>query len=651
MSVFPNEAAEFVYIRTYSRWLEEEKRREYWEETVDRYIGFIEKHTGDRVPQKVFRKAKENILNFTVMPSMRAMWAAGEAAENTNVAIYNCAFEAIQSVESFAEALYILMCGAGHGFTVERLKYVDKLPVVPKLNGQGAGTYQIPDSKEGWADSVKHLVQSLYSGCDMTMDYSLIRPRGARLKTFGGRASGPAPLVSLHEFIRHIFEQAQERKLKPIECLDILNKVADIVVVGGVRRSSEISLSDLDDDEMAKAKFGKYPQHRSMSNNSAVYHEKPGAVRFMKEWAILAESGRGERGIINMEGIKKRCPERRDATKLVGVNPCAEIVLRDCQFCNLSEVVIRPEDDLDDVLEKIETATWLGAIQSTFTHFPYLSRKWKRNCEQERLLGVSLTGQRDNPDLFTDDAIKAMKKKAIKVAKRAAKILGINMPAAVTCVKPSGTVSQVVNAASGVHGRHAKYYLRRYRIAAIDPLCRLLKDQGVPLTPENKQGQDAWKKAQEGDLGACPIYEKGKRWSEDKVNTWVVAFPVEAPDGSVLKDDLTAIDQLEYYRRIQEYWCEHNASCTVDVNDDEWLEAGNWVYLNWKYVAGISFLPKKNSAYEQEQMPEETITKEEYEKLKKDFPKIDYSQLGKYELEDNTTGAKAYACTGGSCDI
>ena len=911
---FPSEASEFVYVRSYARWLQENNRRETWTETVDRYISFIEEATGDRVPQKVFRKARQRMLAFETFGSMRLLWSAGKAAQATNVAGYNCAFQAIDCIEAFAECLYILMCGTGYGFSIEN-KYVSKLPTVEKLNGKGAGTFIIPDSKEGWADSVKHLMQALYAGNDLELDYSLLRPRGSRLKTFGGRclsgdtivykdrkksrgyneitirelcnmkrygkrkcagsqccgpahldkiqlrsldedecvfirnqlvdvhfngrqpvyeilteagyrikatenhrfmnqfgeydflysfdagdliavngsreiktgtcidcgesvhrrsircrpcadenqhkpdalntskrqrkecrsaaknyceqcnamdvrfevhhidrnvdnnnsdnlinlcskchrrlhakedtlgnayshkylsydeivsikyvgvedtydlemrspfhnfvangfvshnSSGPAPLIRAHDFIRQIFKDAQGRKLKSIECLDILNKIADVVVVGGVRRSSQISLSDLEDQEVANAKTGNIPFHREMSNNSTVYHEKPGVMKFMEEWVCLAKSGRGERGIFNLQGAKKRCPERRDPTKIVGANPCAEILLRSCEFCNLSEVVVRPTDDLDDVLDKIETATWLGAIQSTFTYFPYLSRKWKNNCEQERLLGVSITGHMDNPKLFTEDALLAMKKKAIKVAKKAAEKLGINFSAAITCNKPSGTLSQLANCASGIHSRRGRWIIRRYRISAIDALYQLLKACGVPLSAENKQRESDWKKAQQGDPHACTIYEKGKRWSEDKVLTWVVSFPIEAPKSSVLKDQMTAIEQLEYYKKVQKNWCEHNASCTIQVKDNEWLEVGNWVYQNWKYITGVSFIPE-DADYEQ--MPEEPITEEEYKKLKADLPVIDYSRLAEFEAEDNTTGAKEVACGGGKCDI
>jgi ribonucleoside-diphosphate reductase alpha chain len=647
-SVFATPAAEFIYISRYSRWLKDQKRREIWSETVDRYMQFIEEQVGSKVPQKVFKKIKHYLSTFRVMPSMRALWSAGDAAKATNVAIYNCAFATIDSVEAFAECLYILMCGTGHGFSVEK-KYVDNLPEVPKLTGQGAGTFQIPDSKEGWADSIKHLLQALYSGHDLELDYSLLRGRGARLQTFGGQSSGPAPLINLHEFIRKVFEKAQGRKLKPIECLDILNKIAEIVVVGGVRRSSQIALSDLDDKDIAKAKNWPFPMHRTMSNNSVAYHHKPEAIEFLEEWAKLAKSGTGERGIFNLAGARKRSPDRRDSSKLIGANPCGEIVLRSNQFCNLSEVVIKSEDDLDDVLDKIETAVWIGIIQSTFTYFPYLSRRWKNNCEQERLLGVSLTGQMDNPELFTVDAIKAMKKKALKIARKASKILGINMPAAITCVKPSGTVSQLVHSSSGLHSRFAKYYIRRYRMASIDPLFKLLKEHGVPLQPDNGQSAEDWKKAQEGDLQACSIYEKGKRWTEDKVNTWIISFPICSPSTAVTKNDCSAIEQLEYYKKIQQHWCEHNASMTCYIQDSEWFEVGNWVYQNWDYITGISFLPADGGKYEQ--APYEEITKEEYEDLIKESPNIDYSLLSQYEAEDNTTGAKEVACGGSKCDI
>lgn len=645
---FENAAAEFIYVRSYARWIDELSRRETWDETVDRYIDYIEQHCGDRVPQKVFRKARHYMANFGVMPSMRAVWAAGKAADATNVACYNCAFRNIDCIEAFAECLYILMCGTGFGFSIED-KYINQLPNIPKLNGHTSGTFIIPDSKEGWADSIKHLMQSLYSGEDLELDYSLLRSKGARLNTMGGRSSGPMPLASLHDFIRKTFEDSQGTQLESLQCLDILNKIAEIVVVGGVRRSSQISLSDLSDNDVAKAKIWPFPMHRAMSNNSAVYYKKPDAITFLEEWAILAKSGTGERGIFNLEGARDRSPERRKADKICGTNPCGEIALRSAEFCNLSEVVIKSGDDLDDILDKIETAAWLGAIQSTFTNFPYIGRRWKSNCQVERLLGVSLTGQMDNIKILTKDALTAMKKKAIKIAHKAAKKLEINMPAAVTCVKPSGTVSQLVHSSSGLHARFDTHYLRRYRVSAIDPLYRLLKAQGFKLTPENGQGPDDWKRAVDGDGSACTIYEKGKRWTEDKVTTWIVSFPIKSPKGCVTKDSVTAIDQLEHYKKLQKYWCEHNASCTVYVKNSEWFKVGNWVYENWEYITGVSFLPYDGGKYEQ--APYESITKEEYERLEKEIPKIDYSELSKFENEDMTEGKSEMACIGEKCDI
>lgn len=969
--MFKNAASEFVYIRTYSRWIEEEKRRENWPETAERYITFIVKHHGDKIPPKVIKKIRQHLLSFGVMPSMRAMWAAGAAAEQDNTTIYNCAFSKITEPLDFAENLYILMCGTGFGFSVRQVD-VSNLPLVPNISSESSGTLVIADSKEGWADSVKQLLTSLYSGKDLDMDYSLLRQKGMRLKTMGGRSSGPAPLIGLHAFIREMFSKAQGRKLLDIEAHDICNKIAEIVVVGGVRRSSEISLSDLHSESMRTAKVAPFPPHRYMANNSAIYDVKPSAVEFLREWSSLASSGSGERGIFNLSAAKTRAPNRRKAELIQGVNPCkplnsliltkngfitfkqaleigsesfeiigsegqtllaskpfltkknakvskvllsdgtsfygtpdhkhmdiegswisiedmaagmrlkrplvpvynlesidetkedyksgllagwtwgdgwfyprsdnagwnyglcfgnhefdvvskfetlfdvktsphtqkpdtcvqytthntkypkkllslgydldksnltwiygktpefkiafikaafttdgsvrkhnnvelystrrnalevlcnilrefgiastvcihnnaksytakdgkirnndncwklnvyagqfkkigflsefkneklskqetkplyryngyatvvnvindhsvedvydlnvydqthafldggiithncGEIMLRHKEFCNLSEVVVRAEDDLDTLLDKVETATWIGVIQSMFTHFPYLSPEWKKNCEEERLLGVSLTGQMDAVELLTPDILKALKKKAIKVAEHASKKMGINMPAAITCVKPSGTVSQLVDSSSGLHTRYSQYYIRRYRISATDPLLRLLADQGVPMTPE--VGQEA-----------------------ATANTWVVEFPVKSPDNCITRNDMTAIQQLEHYKKLQQYWCEHNASATIYVKDSEWFEVGNWVYQNWDFINGVSFLPHDGGIYQL--APYEEITKDKYDKLVKKFPKIDYTQLSVYELEDQTQGASALACVSGVCEI
>lgn len=655
--MFHNDANEFVFIRTYARYLPEQNRRETWVETVERYVNFITKHRGEVVPPKVLRKIKEKILKFDVMPSMRFLWTAGPTAERDNTVIYNCSFVAIDSVDSFAEALFILMCGTGVGFSVQK-KYIEKLPTVPTEIKISDVTYVVDDSKEGWANSVKELINSLYNGYDINMDYSQLRPEGAPLKTMGGRASGPAPLIALHNFIKETFKAARGRKLNELEVHDIICQIGEAVVVGGVRRSSEISLSDLDSELLRNAKVGNFPVRRYLANNSAVYETKPNSMEFLKEWSALALSGTGERGIFNLESAKKRSPSRRNADLIVGTNPCGEILLRDKQFCNLSEIVVRPTDDLDDLLEKVETAVWMGAIQSTFTYFPYLRPEWQKNCEEERLLGVSITGQMDAPHLLTPEALKAMKTKAIKVAKKAAQILKINVPAAITCVKPSGTVSQVVESSSGMHPRFSRYYLRRYRISATDPLCKLMQSQEVPLSPENGQTEKAWKEAEKiyqetnSEVAAravCSIYQTNQKWSPDKVKTWVVAFPFKSPEGSLVADELSAIEQLEWYKKLQMYWCEHNTSVTIYVKPDEWVEVGNWVYNNWEYVGGVSFLPYSDHKYEQ--APYEAITKEKYEALVAKMKKIDYSQLYKFEQGDNTEGAKSYACLSGVCEL
>ena len=626
MNKFRNAASEFVYVRTYSRWIEDKKRRETWEETVERYISFIVQERGSLIPDKVISKMREKILNFEVMPSMRAMWAAGDAAKNENVSMYNCSFVTLDSVTSFSELFYILMCGTGVGYSVEN-SYIQNLQDVPRILIDHKETIIIEDNREGWADSVKFLMNSLYSGKDIDFDYTHIRPKGARLKTMGGRASGPAPLINLHTYIREMFFNAQGRKLTSLECSDIANQIADSVVVGGVRRSSQISLSDLNDEQMRNAKNWPFPPRRFMSNNSAVYRNKPSAVEFLKEWSALASSGTGERGIFNLQSAKLNCPKRRDSDKIAGVNPCSEIVLRNREFCNLSEVVITSDDDVDSLLEKVETATWIGVIQSTFTDFPYLSKEWKKNCEEERLLGVSLTGQLDNPKLLSPDILKILKAKAIKIAKHAAQKLNINIPTAITCVKPSGTVSQLVDSSSGIHPRFARYYIRRYRISSNDPLFKMIKSQGIPMTPENGQ----------------------EKLKDEDISTWILEFPIEAPENCIVRDDMSAMTQLSLYEKVQTNWCEHNVSMTVYVKDNEWFDVGNWVYNHWESVNGISFLPYDNGNYKQ--APYEELTKQEYNKSMKTFKNIDYSELSKFELEDNTEGAKMWACSGDKCEI
>jgi ribonucleoside-triphosphate reductase (thioredoxin) len=644
---------EFVYTRTYARWLPKLGRRERWEETVDRYVSFLEEERGALIPKKVLRKIGEGVLGMRVMPSMRLLWAAGDAARADNVTAYNCAFAEIDAINSFSECLYILMCGAGYGFSVTG-ESVSKLPVVPTLTGESLGTYTVEDSRGGWAESVKQLMTALYAGKDIDINYGLLRPRGARLHTMGGRSSGPAPLIQLHGYIREVFERAQGRRLKTIECHDICNQIAEIVVVGGVRRSSQISLSDLQDEDMRWAKEHPFPLRRTMANNSAIYTERPSAVDFLREWGSLAGSGTGERGIFNLEAAQACSPDRRDSKRIRGVNPCAEILLRAKQFCNLSEIVVRADDDLDSLLEKVETATWIGAIQSTFTEFPYLGPTWKRNCDEERLLGISITGQMDNPGILTSDALRALKARALKVAKHAATKLGTNMSAAVTCVKPSGTVSQLVDSSSGLHPRYANTYLRRYRVAAIDPVVGLLQSQGFPLSPETGQRKEDWEAARrlhrQGKpfANTCTIFNKGD-WSPEAVMTWVATFPQAAPAGARTRDQMSALDQLEWYKHIQTNWCEHNASCSVYVRDEEWFEVGNWVYKNWGVVNGVSFLPYEGGHYEQ--MPYEEITSDQYKSVCETTPRIDFQKLSEFEKEDLGTGASTAACVGGACEL
>jgi len=623
--MFRNEVAEFIYKRTYSRWLEEEKRREEWPETVARFVNFLKLEKGKLVPDKTYRKIEKYLLDFAVMPSMRFLWTAGDAVKKDNTVIYNCSFAKINSVESFAECLHILMCGTGFGFSVKR-EETEQLPPIPDgiKSAQGKPRILIEDSREGWADSVKILMGGLYDGQNVYFDYSALRPEGARLKTMGGRSSGPQPLIKLHDFIREIMHNAQGRQLTTLECHDICNQIAEIVVSGGVRRSSQISLSDLGDKEMRHAKDWPFPIRRAMANNSAIYLEKPSAAQFLQEWGALAQSGTGERGIFNLSAAQERAPSRRYAPLIEGTNPCGEIMLRDKEFCNLTEVIIREEDTLDSLLDKVETATWLGVIQSTFDHFPYLRNKWAKNASVERLLGVSLSGQMDNPHLMHSECLKALKSRVLRISRKASTKLKINMAAATTCVKPSGTVSQLVDSASGVHTRWAEYYIRRYRISAGDPLFKMLKDAGVPCAPENGQ-------------------------TPKTATTWVLDFPVKAPENCLTRKDISALEQLKHYKNLQLNWCEHNASMTVYVKEEEWFEVGNWVYQNWNIINGVSFLPYDNGHYEQ--APYEEIDHYTYENLIKKFPTIDYSKLSKFELQDETDGSREYACTGDKCDI
>ncbi|MFA6354397.1 MAG: ATP cone domain-containing protein [Candidatus Paceibacterota bacterium] len=628
---FRNSLSEFIYYRTYSRWIEDEGRRETWIETVDRYIGFMRENLGDKLKDEEYSEIREAILKQEAMPSMRLMWSAGKAAKSTNVSAFNCSYIAPSKIEDFAEIMYILMCGTGAGFSVES-QTVQELPQIKKQTGKEPKNYVIEDSKEGWAEALTFGMKSWWNGEDVEFDYSKIRPAGARLRTMGGRSSGPEPLHALLDFAKYKILAKQGKRLSNIDVHDIVCKTGEVVVMGGVRRSALISLSDLDDEEMRDAKKGQFyakePQ-RSLANNSAVYNEKPGATQFMEEWLALAKSGSGERGIFNRGGLEKQLPERRwkifkDDIQTSGTNPCGEIVLKSKEFCNLSEVVCRTEDTEETLIKKIRLATIIGTYQSTLIDFPFLSKEWHENCKEERLLGVSITGQWDSPAVRNDNTLRKMREKAIETNKEYAHRFGINQSAAITCVKPSGTVSQLVDAASGGHARHAQYYIRRVRIAATDTLFQMLKDQKVPYHPEVGQ-------------------------STGSASTFVFEFPVKAPENSVFKNDLNAKEQLEHWKMVKENFTEHNPSVTISVSDDEWIGVSNWLFDNWDMIGGLSFLPRDNHVYQL--APYEEISEEKYLEMVEKFPQIDFSQIVAYEKDDFTQGAKELACVSGVCEI
>lgn len=628
---FRNPLAEFIYYRTYSRWIEHEGRRETWIETVDRYVEFMRENLGGRLSEDEYREIREAVLRQDVMPSMRLIWSAGKAARTTNVSAYNCSFIAPTRLEDFAEIMYLLMCGTGVGFSVES-QTVQELPIVKRQSGVKLPAFIIEDSKEGWGNALTAGMKAWYGGKDASFDYSQLRPAGARLQTMGGRSSGPEPLRALLDFTRAKILSRQGKRLSNLDVHDIICKTGDVVVMGGVRRSALISLSDLDDEEMRHAKIGQFyltdPQ-RSLANNSAAYHEKPSAAAFLEEWLALAKSGTGERGIFNRGGLRTQLPERRwktlgDDWTTTGTNPCGEILLRSKQFCNLSEIVARPEDTEETLLSKTRLATIIGTYQSTLTHFPYLSRQWKKNCEEERLLGVSITGQWDCPTVRNSGTLQKMRDRAIEVNREYAKRFGINPSAAITCVKPSGTVSQLVDAASGMHPRHAPYYIRRIRISATDPLFAMLKDQKFPYYPEVGQASGS-------------------------ATTYVLEFPVKAPQRAVIRNALTAIDQLTHWKVVKEHFTEHNPSVTISVGPDEWIEVANWLYGHWDILGGLSFLPREDHVYQM--APYEEISEERYRELLAKLPEADFSQVLVYERDDQTQGAKELACVGGVCEI
>jgi ribonucleoside-triphosphate reductase len=616
----------FIHLSRYSRYLEAEGRRETWEETVDRLIGFWKKQVGNNViTDEEFQQLSTSVYNREVMPSMRAMWAAGDALAQNPFRGYNCSFAAVDHIRVFDEILYILMSGTGVGFSAEA-QYVNKLPIINDTFSQSERTISIEDSAEGWAKALRKLIAELYLGNTHAWDFSKIRPEGARLKTMGGRASGPAPLQDLMSFVTATFKAAAGRKLRPIEVHDIVCKIAEVVVVGGVRRSALISLSDLGDPEVRDAKSGRWWEttaHRALANNSAAYEQKPSMAVFMDEWIALMKSGSGERGIFNRAGAKALAPERRNTELLVGTNPCAEIQLRSGQLCNLSEVVCRVDDTEEDLKRKIGLATILGTLQASLTEFKYVRKVWQRNCEEERLLGVSLTGIQDckilrNPDPKMLERLKAY---AQEVNIEYAKKLNINPATAITTIKPSGTVSQLVDSSSGIHGRFSPYYIRTVRQANNDPLTSFLKDSGVTNEPDLMNTE----------------------------KTTIFSFPIKSPEGATLANEQTAIEQLENWLLFQKHWSEHSVSVTVYVKEHEWMEVGNWCYQNFDYITGVSFLPYAEHTYAQ--APYQPCTKIEFLAAIAAMPKVDFSKLTEYESEDNTEGAQTLACTGGACEI
>ena len=632
----PTNYQQFIHLSRYARWNEEKQRRETWSETVSRYFDFFEKHLVENfmLNKHDYISAREYlekaVLHLNIMPSMRALMSAGKALERDNVAGFNCSYVAVDNVRAFDETLYILMCGTGVGFSVER-QYINELPDLPEDLFPTDTVIKVADSKIGWAKAYKELMSLLYVGQIPTWDVSNIRPYGARLKTFGGRASGPAPLEELFDFTINIFRDAitkGQRKLVSIDCHDLMCKVAEVVVVGGVRRSALISLSNLSANRMRNAKSGAWwedNQQRALSNNSVAYTDVAETGAFMREWLSLYESKSGERGIFNRQAAEKQAAKngRREEYKDFGCNPCSEIILRNKQFCNLTEVVVRPDDDQNTLESKVKAATVLGTFQATLTNFRYLTSKWKQNTEEESLLGVSLTGIMDNKDMLNGKIdLEKLKNVAIKYNKIWATKMDIPQSAAITCVKPSGTVSQLVDSASGIHTRHSPYYLRTVRADKKDPLARMMVDAGV---------------YHEDDL-------------TKPEHTLVFYFPMKSPKGALTRKDLSATEHLGIWKDYQDQWCEHKPSVTVSVKEDEWLDVGAWVYKNFDDISGISFLPYSDHSYKQ--APYQEITYNEYRKwLKKTTDVVDWSKITEYETEDNTENTKELACSAGTCEI
>lgn len=634
--------SEFVYTRTYARWRDDLGRREKWSETVERYVEWVTKNKP--VPESIKEGMKKNLLEKGVLPSMRALWSAGPSADRENVGIYNCSFLPIDCVRAFSEGLYILMHGTGVGYSVES-KFVNNLPVVSDLDNNMTGLEVcVEDSTQGWAESLHSILSYLWKGGEsIFLDMSKVRPKNALLKTKGGRSSGPEPFVQAVDFARTLISQARGRKLTTLECHDLMCQIASVVVVGGVRRAAMISFSDVEDEGMRHAKNwrrGSFPVIRYMANNSAFYESRPSKDTFWAEWNALAESGSGERGF-SIDNWWRRADRPKGSTRS---NPCHEIGLRyketndpwegkegGGQFCNLSAVVMRAHDTLDTLKEKVKIAVWIGALQATFTKFSFLRPAWSQLCNEDRLLGVDITGQCDNPSISTNwDAMRELNEFGREVAREAVSVLGINYPAAIFCGKPSGNSSQFVDCASGFHKRHSKYYVRHVRVSAGDPICQMLRDQGIELHKENGQEDRA----------------------DSDVDTWVVGFPVKSPDGALTRDDETAIEQMNRYLGIMRSWCSkkgHNQSATIYVKDDEWTQVGEWLWEHFDEVVGLSFLPYDGGLYRL--APYVEIDEARFNELMSEWTPIDFSLLEKYEREDRGQGSQELACTAGGCEI
>ena len=642
----PTEYQSFIHLSRYARWDYDQRRRETWEETIDRYFNFFKEHLKENcnydLTDKEIKEIRNAVVDLDVMPSMRCLMTSGEALKRENVAGYNCSYVKVDSPRSFDEILYILMNGTGVGFSVEE-EYVNKLPSVAEEFYETESVIVVRDSKLGWAKALKELYAMLWMGQVPTWDLSKVRPAGSPLKTFGGRASGPEPLEDLFKFSINIFKNAAGRKLRPVEAHDLVCKIAEIVVVGGVRRSALISLSNLGDREMRYAKSGNWWEtnvQRALANNSVNYKEKPDVGTFMREWLSLYDSKSGERGIYNSMSAKRTTEKlnqekdkdgqniiRRDARDDFGTNPCSEIILRSREFCNLTECVVRGWDDVKSLKKKVRFATILGTWQSTLTNFKYLTGEWKRNCNEERLLGVSLTGIMDNPDTNgstggLDGRLRELRQEAIKTNKEWSEKLGIPQSAAITCVKPSGTVSQLVDSASGIHARHNPYYIRTVRGDNKDPITKFMKDQGFPCEPDVTKPN----------------------------HTTVFSFPMKSPDGAVCRQDMTALEQLELWKTYQEHWCEHKPSVTISVKEEEWVDTASWVYNNFDDISGISFLPFSDHTYKQ--APYQDCSEEEYQELYSKMPKnVDWTGLSDYEQQDYTAGSQELACSAGVCEV